>query len=144
MATPSSTSTLSFFRIHSLRVRLALWHAGLLAVTLISLAALTLVLLRSFLSSRADEGLLDYAETTARDIATQLYQASLSGKTELPRYLNPDLQEWGRQLQVIDRYGAIKDRSDGLRTHHIPPEMTPRIEAQKGNVYFETRNDLGE
>ena len=56
-------------RMRSLRARLALWHAGLLALTLVSLAMLTLALLKGYLTSRADDSLRDYADTTATNIA---------------------------------------------------------------------------
>jgi len=129
----------------SLRARLALWHAGLLALTLISLSVLTLLLLRSFLNSRADAALLDYADTTARHIAAMLYQASLPDRHEPPRFLNRELQEWGRQIQVVDaRTGVPKDWSDGLNSHRIPTLLDERISGQKGQMTFTTRTDLGE
>ena len=131
-------------RPKSLRARLALWHAGILALTLITLDGLTLFLLNRYLISRSDDALLDYADTTARTIATQLYQASLPGRTPPERFLNNSRQELGRLVQVIDRFGKPIDVSDALKSQSISPSMTARIEAQKGRVFWETRLDLGE
>ena len=60
----------------SLRARLALWHAGLLGLTLLTLAALTYLLLLRMLHSRSDAELEGYAEVTAKDIAAELFRAS--------------------------------------------------------------------
>jgi heavy metal sensor kinase len=129
----------------SLRTRLALWHAGLLAATLIILSVLTLLLLRSFLSSRADAALEDYADKTARTIASSLYRASLSGSGERPRFLNKELQEWGRQIQVVEaRNGTVVEWSDGLASRRLPVSLTARVLGQKGLTTFETYTDLGE
>lgn len=129
----------------SLRARLALWHAGLLAVTLISLSVLTLLLLKGFLNSRADAALEDYADKTARTIASSLYQASLPGRGERPRFLNRELQEWGRQIQVVEtRGGTVVEWSDGLASRRLPTSLTARVRGQKGLTTFETYTDLGE
>ncbi|MGC8669420.1 MAG: sensor histidine kinase [Chthonomonadales bacterium] len=128
----------------SLRARLALWHAGLLALTLVVLAALTLILLRRFLHSRADKLLEDYADQTARSIAVELYQSSLQPRPERPRFLNKELQEWSRQIQVVDAYNNVVDRSDGLASHTLPTSMDARVNALKGRTTFETFYDLGE
>jgi len=126
----------------SLRARLALWHAALLALTLAALAGLTLLILRGFLTSRADASLLEYADQTARGIAMELYQASLEPGTR-PRFLNRDLQEWGRQIQVVDHLGNVVEKSAGLADHPLPADLNTRVEGRKG-PYFETRHDLGE
>ena len=51
-------------KTRSLRARLAFWQAGLLALTLISLAGLTYLFLREMLQSRADaaEGVQSFIE----------------------------------------------------------------------------------
>ena len=128
----------------SLRARLALWHAGLLALTLVALAVLTLILLRRFLHSRADKLLEDYADQTARSIAVELYQSSLQPRAERPRFLNKELQEWSRQIQVVDAYNNVVDRSDGLASHTLPTSLDARVNALKGRTTFETFYDLGE
>ena len=61
--------------IRSLRAQLALWHGGLLAVTLILLAGVTYLVLRQVLNSLADAALEDYAKKTAINIAAALYQS---------------------------------------------------------------------
>jgi heavy metal sensor kinase len=129
----------------SLRARLALWHAGLLAFTLIILSAATLLLLRNVLSSRADEALRDYADKTARMIASTLYQTSVGGRTPPARFLDKDLQEWGRQIQVVDAHtGVVRDRSEGLASHRLPTDMDARVNGLKGRPTYQTRFDLGE
>lgn len=128
----------------SLRARLALWHAALLGLTLIVLAVLTLILLRRFLHSRADKLLEEYADQTARSIAVELYQSSLQPHPERPRFLNKELREWSRQIQVVDAYNNVVDRSDGLASHTLPTSMDARVNALKGRTTFETYYDLGE
>ncbi len=132
-------------RPRSLRTRLALWHAALLAITLLGLAALTLWLLKGILSSTADSALLDYADTTARSIASMVLQNRVNARTERPKFLNKELEEWGRQIQVVDaQTGEIVERSDGLQSHALPRDLTARVNALKGKTTFATRLDLGE
>jgi heavy metal sensor kinase len=132
-------------RPRSLRARLALWHAGLLALTLVTLSILTLLLLRTLLNSRADQALYDYADKTARNIAATVYQSSLPGRERPPRFLDKDLQEWGRQIQVVDaNTGAVLDRSDGLASHPLPRDLDARVNGLKGIPTYQTRSDLGE
>jgi heavy metal sensor kinase len=134
----------------SLRARLALWHAGLLAVTLVALASTTLWLLRGFLTSRADAGLQAYAEAVAATIATDLYRASVE-RAGAPRdLLRREMQEWGRQVQVVDaETGLPVAWTDGLASQKLPLTLEARVRALSGRrmadrVTFETRTDLGE
>jgi heavy metal sensor kinase len=132
-------------RPRSLRARLALWHAGLLAVTLAALALLILFLLKHFLNSRADAALYDYADKTARIIAASEFQTSLGGNRERARFLNKELQEWGRQIQVVDAStGKPIEWSDGLASQKLPISLTARVRGQQGLPTYETRTDLGE
>lgn len=130
-------------RPRSLRARLALWHGALLALTLAGLAALTLWLLSGFLHSRADAALEDYADKTARTIAAGEYRASLGAPAT--GLLNKQLQEWGRQIQVVDsRTAAPIEWSDGLASKRLPVSLEARVRAERGQTTFETRRDLGE
>src|SRR2546421_58221 len=111
----------AFLRPRSLRAQLALWHGGLLALTLILLAGFTYLLLRQVLNSRADAALADYADKTARAMAAFLYQyqtehpgQDVRGKEQ--QFLeNTGLQSRGRFVQVMDRYGYPVARSDALK-----------------------------
>jgi heavy metal sensor kinase len=132
-------------RPRSLRVRLALWHAGLLALTLVTLSILTLLLLRTLLNSRADQALYDYADKTARNIATTLYQSSLPGRQRPARFLDKNLQPWGRQIQVVDAHTyTVIDRSDGLASGRLPTDLDARVNGLKGLPTYQTRYDLDE
>jgi heavy metal sensor kinase len=129
----------------SLRARLALWHAALLALTLVSLSALTFLLLREFLISRADANLEDFADKTARTIAEMLYQSSMPGRSERPRFLNTNLGWGGRQIQVSDaRTGEPIEWSDGLARKKLVLHLTARVRGQQGQTTFETYYDLDE
>ena len=128
----------------SLRARLTLWHAGLLGLTLATLSVLTLFLLRGFLHTRADRALEQYAETTAAIVAAELREARLNRRGERPRFLNRELQEWGRQIQIIDLNGNPVERSAGLGNQKLPATMDARLAAKKGNITRETFNNLGE
>ncbi|MCS6860608.1 MAG: ATP-binding protein [Abditibacteriales bacterium] len=130
-------------KLRSLRAQLSLWHAGLLAVTLVSLAGLTYVMLRQMLHSRADAALEDYAETTAKTIAATLYQSTV-GQRQLPKFLSNDLQSWGRYIQVIDSRGNVREVSDALRSHPLPVSTTALVRGMKGLSTFETVTNLGE
>src|SRR2546423_547522 len=111
-------------QLRSLRAQLALWHAGLLAITLLALAGLTYLVLLRVLHSRADTALEQYAETTSKQIAAALYRArALPGVRRgqrAMRFLDQDPQSWGRYVQVIDRYGAVVEASDALRSRKLP------------------------
>ncbi len=139
-----------FLRPRSLRAQLALWHGGLLALTLILLSAFTYVLLRQFLNSRADAALEQYAETTAKNIAATLYhQQTLhpGQKIDPSQFVsNDDLQSWGRYVQVIDPYGAKVAYSDALRTLSLPIDNETMLRGfqQHRPVTFQTAYDLGE
>src|SRR5579862_4911608 len=127
----------------SLRVRLALWHAGLLGVTLVILSLLTLVLMRRVLSSRLDDGLADYADKTARSIAAVLYRGIVERRTEPEKLLAGDgsvQKPWDFQSQVVDgASGLVKDRTPGLVGYQLVTTLDERVNGQKGAITFDTR-----
>src|SRR5688500_5444201 len=100
-------------RVRSLRAQLALWHAALLAVTLVTLAGLTYLVLLRVLHSRADAALERYAETTSKKIAASLYQSrAIPGAPRPKQFLDRDPQSWGRYVQVVDPHGQVVETSD--------------------------------
>lgn len=135
--------------LRGLRAQLALWHAVLMALTLLGLAGLTYALLIRVLHSRADQALLEMADTTARQIATTLYRvetarAAGGAPVETPLFLSNDMRTWGRYLQVVDPQGNVWEKSDGLQTHHLPV-LTPALrEGLRGTSTLDTVNGLGE
>jgi two-component system OmpR family sensor kinase len=134
-------------RLAGLRTQLCLWHGGLLAVTLVALAGISYVLLIQVLHSRADAGLKQFADTTARSIATKLYRAEGLGRTLDPRedpLLKNDLRLWGRYVQVVNAQGYPFERSDGLRTKPLPVSPTALRQGLEGRTSIETVNSLGE
>src|ERR1051326_6048146 len=70
----SPTPRLPWLKPRSLRVQLALWYGGLLALTLLVLAGFTYLLLREFFNSPAHSNLERDAEVVSRDIAGTLYK----------------------------------------------------------------------
>ncbi len=142
--------------IRSLRAQLALWHGGLLALTLILLASLIYLVLRQVLSSLADASLEDYADKTARDVAAALFQAeTLSPKQSLSADERRQLDDaavqeyfrttaaadaWGRFVQIDDPRGRAIAMSDALRTTHFrdQPETRSQILTHQARVTFET------
>jgi len=130
----------------SLRARLALWQAGLLALTLVALSAITLVLLRTVLSSRLDGALADYAEKTAANVATTLQQASVHGGREPDHFFTSAIRrEWGREVQLVDaQTGNIRDHTAGLADTRLPTDMDERLRGSRGDTTFNTRTNLGE
>jgi len=129
-----------------LRAQLGLWHAGLMAFTLLGLAGFTFVLLITFLHSRADSALLEHADVTARDLAAALYRSR--GDPGAPPPLRPgmfdDLRSWGRYVQVLDAQGVVQERSDGLRSHPLPVSAAALRRGLRGEATFETVPGLGE
>ena len=144
------------FRLHeSLRGQLALWQAGLLALTLVLLAAFTYVVLRQFLNSQADAGLRRYAETTASEVATIVskYQEINPGKslemdpkreqTYQTFINNSDVQSLGRYIQVLDTTNHPVAYSDALRTTRLPPSPEALTNGLAGRSTIETCDTLG-
>jgi heavy metal sensor kinase len=144
-------------KLRGLRVQLCLWHAGLMALTLLALAGFTYALLIRMLHSRADAALRDYADTTARQIASTLYRLethrgspnSTAGgaqpdSTAIPRFLANDLRSWGRYIQVVDPQGNIVEKSDGLESHPLPVGATALRRGLEGLTTMETMQGLGE
>lgn len=128
-----------------LRAQLCFWHAGLMALTLAALAGFTYALLIQVLHSRADAALQEYADTTARQIATTLYRSEpTAAARRYPLFLSNDLRSWGRYIQVIDPRGNIVERSDGLSTHPLPVSSTALRRGLEGRVTLETVQGLGE
>jgi heavy metal sensor kinase len=131
--------------IRSLRAQLALWHAGLLAITLITLAGLTYLVLLGVLHSRADAALEEYAETTSKQIAAKLYQSRAVPGTPAPvQFLDRGSESWGRYVQVINRNGVVMDASDALHSLKLPHSPSAVLRGLAGEVTFETVHDLGE
>jgi len=140
---PNARTPERLMKAGSLRVRLALWQAALLALTLLSLAGLTYLLLLQMLHSRADAGLRDYADNIARNIAASLYQSSV-GRREAPLLLSNDVRSWGRYVQVIDDRGNVRARSDALASHSLPVKTQVLLNGLRGQPTFETISGLGE
>jgi heavy metal sensor kinase len=130
-------------KLRGLRVQLGLWYAGLMALTLLALAGFTYVLLIQVLHSRADAALLEYADTTARQIAATLYRVETRSASP-PLFLSNDIRNWGRYIQVIDPQGNIQERSDGLYSHPLPVSTTALRQGLQRQVTLETVRNLGE
>lgn len=132
-----------------LRAQLCIWHAGLMALTLLLLAGFTYALLIRMLHSRADAALLEYADTTARSIAATLYRSEEPSPGPGPagqetRFLANDIRNWGRYIQIIDPQGNVRERSDGLYSHPLPVSATCLRQGLRGDVTLETVQGLGE
>ncbi|MBM3459017.1 MAG: hypothetical protein FJX77_10860, partial [Armatimonadetes bacterium] len=110
-------------------------------MTLLALAGFTYALLIQVLHSRADAALQEHADAIARQIAIELAAA---GNEPDRRFLAHDLRTWGRYLQVIDRQGAIREKSDGLQTHPLPVTAAALRRGLAGQTSFETFPGLGE
>jgi two-component system OmpR family sensor kinase len=128
--------------VRGLRAQLCLWHAGLMALTLLALAGFTYALLIRVLHSRADAALREFADTTARQIATSLYAGGAESSTT--RFLSNDLRSWGRYVQVVDPQGYVVEKSDGLNTHPLPVSADALRRGLRGETTFETVPGLGE
>lgn len=135
--------------LRGLRAQLCLWHAGLMALTLLALAGFTYALLIRVLHSRADAALLEYADITARQIAATLYRtgerpSAAPEDAGASLFLANDLRTWGRYVQVIDPRGNVRERSDGLRSHPLPVSAACLRRGLQGITTLETAPGLGE
>lgn len=130
--------------MRGLRAQLTLWHAGLMALTLLALSGFTYALLIRVLHSRADAALHGYADTTARQIATTLYAGESNPRPGATHFLSNDLRSWGRYIQVVDPQGYVVEKSDGLNTHPLPVSADALRRGLAGETTFETVPGLGE
>lgn len=161
MSSPTETKEVSvpqepsrpsrFLLLKSLRAQLALWYGGLLAFTLLLLSLFTLLLLRQYLTSRADAALQTHASDTASAIAATLYAYETENPNRRPTQEieqsfidNTDLQSWGRYVQVINPYGNPVARSDALRTIPLPRIDEALQRGLQGKPHFDTVTKLGE
>jgi heavy metal sensor kinase len=140
---------------NSLRAQLALWQAGILALTLLIISSLTLVVLRTVLQNREDTDLTRYATTTARGIEDILHQyqvahhgADLSTdpakqQTYLTFINNGDPLSIGRYVQVIDPTNHVVAYSDALRTNQLPPGYDALKQGLAGLTTIRTENTFG-
>src|SRR4051812_48658652 len=129
--------------LRGMRAQLCLWYGGLMALTLLGLAGFTYLLLIQVLHSRADAALLEYADTTARQIAVTLYRTETE-RAAAPLFLSNDIRNWGRYIQVVDPQGNPWERSDGLQSHPLPVSATALRQGLQGERTFETVAGLGE
>lgn len=137
--------------LRSLRAQLALWYGGVLALTLLLLSGFTLLLLRQYLTSRADSALQSQATDAARAIAATLYRYNSENpgappppEMEKAFIDNNDQQSWGRYVQVVNPYGNPVARSDALKTIPLPRLDEALQDGLKGNTRFDTESKLGE
>ncbi len=131
-----------------LRAKLGLWHAALMALTLLGLSGLTYILLNGFLHSRADAALREYADTTARQIAASLYRVETENRDPAASrsltFLSNDIRTWGRYIQVIYPNGTPREWSDGLNSHQLPVSAEVLKRGLAGESTLETVRGLGE
>lgn len=133
-------------KLQGMRAQLCLWHAGLMAFTLLALSGFTYVLLITFLHSRADHALEEHADVAARGLATALYESSGRPDAEPPlrRGMFDDIRLWGRHIQVVDPRGGVLQRSAGLATQPLPVSANALRDGLRGQTTFETVPGLGE
>lgn len=134
--------------LRGLRAHLCIWHAALMALTLLVLAIFTYALLTGVLYSRADDAIHEYADTTARQIAATLYRLDTrdpnAARSVLPRFLSSDLRNWGRYIEIVDPQGKVLEKSDGLDTHPLPVSAEGLRQGLHGEITLETVRNLGE
>lgn len=134
--------------LKGVRAQLCLWHAGLMAGTLLVLAGFTYALLIGVLHQRADAALREFADTTAREIAITMARVEggrrQAGSGALPPFLSNDIRTWGRYIQVVDAGNQVLEKSDGLQSHPLPVSATALRHGLSGTTTFETVRGLGE
>ncbi len=138
--------------MRGLRAHLGLWHAALMAITLLALAGLTYALLIRVLHSRADAALEEYGDITARQMAATLFR--IRRASDAPRlapemirgqkFLSNDIRTWGRYVQIVDTEGFPREWSDGLASQKLPVSADALARGKRGLTTLETVRGLGE
>ena len=95
------------------------------------------------LHSRSDAELERYAEVTAKNIAADLFRASVDTPAQ-PRFISSDIHTWGRYVQVVDARGNVVRRSDALASQPLPVSAETLMRAQRGLTTFETIEGLAQ
>jgi heavy metal sensor kinase len=125
---------------NSVRTRLTLWYATVLAVSLIAFALLVYYAAGSVFSQRQDEVLRSTAETVASAYMEELEEEQSSAKAN--QVVLNELVFPNRYVEVTDAGGQVVAWSGNLSGHVVSIPPTTLTEAQKQSIGFAIVNNL--
>ena len=126
--------------LDSVRTRLTLWYAGVLAVSLIVFAVLVYYAAAGIFYARQDESLRSTAETVASAYVQELDEegsVALANDVVLAQMVFPN-----RYVEVVDTEGRMVAGSGNLNGHpiNVPPEKL--VEVRQNRVGFAAMDGL--
>src|SRR4051812_44118795 len=124
----------------SVRIRLTLWYAGVLGVSLIAFSFLIYYAAANIFYQRQDEVLRSTAETVASAYMEELEEEHSVAKAN--QVVLAELVFPNRYVEVIDLHGQAMAWSENLggRTWSLPPETL--AEARRQSAGFTVVNNL--
>src|SRR6266550_2402770 len=124
----------------SVRTRLTIWHAGVLALSLIVFALLVYYAAASIFYARQDELLRSTAETVASAYVQELEEEQSVAKANdvvLAQMIFPN-----RYVEVVDTAGQVVAWSSNLAGHQLTIPASTLTEAHQRGGSFVVLNDL--
>src|ERR1044071_7496126 len=126
--------------INSVRTRLTLWYAGVLALSLMAFALLTYYAAANIFYQRQDETLRSTAETVA-----SAYMQELEEEQSIPKANEVVLAEMifpNRFVEVTDANGQVLASSANLIGHLLPIPAGTLTEARHVGISYAVINNL--
>src|SRR5881296_1804326 len=124
----------------SVRTRLTLWYASVLAVSLVAFALLVYYAAARIFSERQDESLRSTAETVASAYVQELEEEGSIAKANdvvLAQMVFPN-----RYVEVTDSDGQVVAWSSNLANHPLVVSSQPLAEARQRGVGFVVLNNV--
>src|SRR5438132_6876976 len=118
----------------SVRTRLTLWYASVLAVSLVAFALLVYYAAAHIFYERQDESLRSTAETVASAYMQELEEegsTAIANEVVLAQMVFPN-----RYVEVVDAEGRVVAQSSNLREHPLTLPATTLDEARLRGVGF--------
>src|SRR5205807_1470428 len=118
----------------SVRTRLTLWYASVLAVSLVAFALLVYYAAARIFYERQDESLRSTAETVASAYMQELEEegsTAIANEVVLAQMVFPN-----RYVEVVDAEGRVVAQSSNLRGHPLTLSTTTLNEARLRSVGF--------
>src|ERR1051326_8973999 len=125
---------------NSVRIRLTLWYAGVLAISLIAYALLVYYAAANVFYQRQDEALRSTAETVASAYIQELEEENSIAKANevvLAEMVFPD-----RYVEVTDANGSVVAWSANLAAHVLAISPTTLAKAKQQTISFDDINGL--
>jgi|SRR5579875_367620 two-component system OmpR family sensor kinase len=120
----------------SLRLRLTLFFAGVLAVSLLAFSALLYVMLDHALALDVDSAIASKAEDVARTSRIRGEYPLQPRRIRLPRidaFAAPEIY-----IQLLDAEGQVVDRSANLGEHRLPLTEVALASGRQGQSWYDT------